>query len=210
MSAEVSSSREAWTRLQRRACNDPLSLADIFSIGNEARRLAGDIVPSERVAVLGNLTMEYVSRAVACAMVQEGVLPIMYEAPHGTYIQEILNPESGLHRFCPDISLIAPDWREFVEPHPVTWDAELVTEALKSRVNFFEGLWSVLEESGCKVLQHTLVPPFHHYRGPAERRSPASPENQIHELNELLIHAAHGRVQWIEMDNFAAEVGHRE
>ena len=58
MSAEVSSSREAWTRLQGRASNDHLSLADIFSIGNEARRLPGDIAPSQRVAVLGNLTMD--------------------------------------------------------------------------------------------------------------------------------------------------------
>ena len=38
----------------------------------------------------------------ACGVRREGVFPIMYQAPFGAYVQEVLDPGSALHAFKPE------------------------------------------------------------------------------------------------------------
>ena len=49
---------------------------------------------------------------------QEGVFPVIYQAPFGAYVQEVLNPASALHGFAPELAVIAPEARDLVEALP--------------------------------------------------------------------------------------------
>ena len=183
------------------------ALPEIFTLGGrilKATPPAG--VSIQRVAVLGALTTELLARAVACGIAQEGVFPVLYEAPFGAYVQEALDPGSGLHQFGAALVLLAPDSRELIEDLPLDADAAEVSAMMARRVALFERLWAALPRD-CRVLQHALVPPAARYAGPAERFAPGSPANQVRALNDALFAAGRGRVHFVDLDRLATEIG---
>jgi FkbH-like protein len=166
-------------------------------------------VPMQRVAVLGALTSDYLVRAVACGVLREGVFPIVYQAPFGTYVQEVLHGASSLHRFGPDLVVIAPHWRDLVETLPIGSPAETVDAALRAKVELLRTMWTQLSAEGVRILQHRLVAPPYRYRGAAERSAPASPARQVARLNDWLAEAGGGLVTWVDMEALAQEIGTR-
>ncbi len=187
---------------------DRILAATANSVGDPAAISAA--LPLQRVAVLGSVTIDYLSRAVACGILIEGTAPTLYQAPFGTYIQEVLDPTSPLHGFAPHLAVIAPDWRDLIAPLPIGASAADVDAALGAKAHLFAMLWDRLTAKGVKIIQHTLVPPAARYCGMAERLAPAGPANQIRRLNEKLFAAGRGRVHWVDMESFANEIGGRQ
>lgn len=217
------SAKDELEQLHRRLAEPPLTLADVFRIGQQTHKAAsllscavvtGDAgaMPVQRIAVLGALNIDYLAWAIACAALQEGAAPVIYRCPYGAYVQEILDPGSALHAFRPTVAVIASDWRDVVEQLPPGTPAEQVTACIDRAMSLFEQLWHVLaERMQCKIIQHLLAPPPWGRRGPAERVAAASPIAQIRRLNERLIEAGtKAGVHCVEMDRFAQEIGLRQ
>ena len=191
------------------------TLPIIFHTGERVTEAAADpgLLPTDattqRIAVLGAVTVDYLRRAVACAVIQEGVFPVLYQAPFGSYVQEVLDPASRLHGFGPELVVLAPHWRDIVAPLPIGASAEDVEAALDTRLDLFRTLWNQCAAKGIKLIQHLLVPPPQRYRGVAERLAPAAPANQIRRLNEMLLQAGRGLVHWIDLEGLSNEIGFR-
>jgi FkbH-like protein len=161
-----------------------------------------------RIAVLGDLTIDLLVAAISYAVFQEGTLPTVYTAPFGSLVQEVIDPHSRLHRFKPDVVVLAADWREHVANLPISATSEDVNRELSGRVELFKSLWSQIAAGGAtRIIQHMLVPPARDFRGLADRLSPASLANQCATLNRMLVEAAGERVQWVEVDSLAERVG---
>jgi FkbH-like protein len=193
----------------------PPTLPAIFQTGDRILAATADPaaipadLPSQRVAVLGSVTIDYLSHAVACGILAEGMAPVVYQAPFGAYIQEILDPTSPLHGFGPDLAVIAPSWRELIAPLPIGASAAEVDAALEAKASLFATLWDRLSAKRVKIIQHTMVPPTARYCGIAERLAPAAPGSQVRRLNEKLLQAGRGRVHWVDMEALAGEIGAR-
>ena len=189
----------------------PPTLPAIFQTGDRIEETTAEMLPDgtpiQRVAVLGAATIDYLRRAVACGILHEGVFPIVYQAPFGAYVQEVLDPGSALHDFKPELVVIATHWRDLVADLPIGCPADEVERALAAKVALFRGLWGRLAAAGAKILQHLVVPPRQRYRGVAERAAAASPANQIRRLNALLTEAGAGLVTWIDMEALATHIG---
>ena len=203
----------ALNEIRARLAAAPPGLTDIFEAGERIAALAASPVPTgvpqQRIAVLGALTTDFIARAIAVAAVQEGVLPVVYQAPYGSYVQEVLDPSSGLHKFSPDLVVLAPDWRDVVDDLPIGADAATATAAVCDKIDLFRHLWERIGALGCRIIQHTLVPPPRAWGGMAERLASASPTNQIRAINDGLLAAGRGRVTWVDMERLAGEVGTR-
>lgn len=191
------------------------TLPGIFQLGDRIAEAGDDPaalpdgITTQRIAVIGSATIDYLRRAVACAVLQENVFPILYQAPFGSYIQEVLDPGSALHAFAPDLVVVATSWRDLVTTLPAgTTDAE-VDAVLAGKVRLFRTLWTQLAARGAKIIQHIAAPPQMHFRGPAERLMAASPWNQMLRLNTLLLDAGAGLVTWVDMDALARDIGLR-
>lgn len=189
----------------------PLSTARIFSLGSallETEWDADESLPRQRVAVIGSLTTDFILRAVAAALALEGVAPVLYQAPFGALVQEALDPRSGLHRFAPELVLIAADWRDGISPLPINAPAAEAEAAIAAKADLFERIWEALSQGGrVRIIQHLLPPPPLRFLGPAERLAPASPLSQIEALNRTLLARGRGRVAWLEFDRLAMETG---
>jgi FkbH-like protein len=163
--------------------------------------------PVQRVAVIGSLTTDFIAKAVACGVFREGVLPQVYNALYGAYVQEVLDPSSGLHAFRPDVVVIALDWRDAVTQLPIAATAAEVDAAIAEKVELFANLWKVLKDAGCTILQHVIVPPSFSYRGVAERTCPSGELEQVAKITAALFERGRGLVHWIETDRLANAVG---
>ncbi|HSN89254.1 MAG TPA: HAD-IIIC family phosphatase [Thermoanaerobaculia bacterium] len=64
-------------------------------------------VPDIRLAVLSNFTLDLLPRFLSVRAAAEGVRTAGYVGPFDQHVQEVLNPESGLHRFRPDAVFLA-------------------------------------------------------------------------------------------------------
>ena len=80
--------------LRRTLTEKAPTLPAIFQAGEQIAKAGADPgllagVPTQRIAVLGAVTVDYLRRAVACAVLLEGVFPLLYQAPFGSYVQEL-------------------------------------------------------------------------------------------------------------------------
>jgi FkbH-like protein len=184
------------------------TLASIFHLGT---RLAASepppAVPTQRIAIAGTVTIDYLTRAVACAVAAEGIFPRTYQAPFGSLVQEILTPASALHAFAPELIVLAPTWRDLIAPLPIGATMAEVDAAQAPSIVLYRKLWATLAAANIRVIQHTLVPPANRYRGPAERLAPAAPANQVRRLNDALLDAGRGLVHFLDLEQIAGEIG---
>ena len=139
----------ALAELRRELAGPDLALADLFAAGQRIRAQAATWqaapdMPTTRIAVLGGLTLDYLGAAIGCAAVQEGAARSCYLAPYGAWVQEVLDPQSGLHRFRPDVVVLAIDRRDVLEPLPPDAGEAAVAEAVAAKVRLFQRLWDVL------------------------------------------------------------------
>jgi FkbH-like protein len=189
----------------------PATLTLIFQTGTQVLEVTAGTspLPTQRIAVLGNVTIDYLTRAIACAVLMEGTAPTLYQAPFGAYVQDVLDPTSPLHAFGPELAVIAPTWRDLIVPLPIGASAADVDTALDAKIGLFAALWDRLIAKNAKIIQHVLVPPTARYCGIAERLAPAAPANQVRRLNEKLLEAGRFRVHWVDMEALATEIGAR-
>jgi FkbH-like protein len=203
----------ALSDLRTRIAAARLDLPEIFSLGDRIAELAANASDGaelvQRVAILGALNTDYIRRAIAVAVVQEGALPVIYQAPYGSYVQEVLDPSAGMHAFRPNVVVLAPDWRDVVDDLPIGASAGAVAEAVGRKIDLFCHLWNRIGVSGSRIVQHLLVPPARAWGGVAERLAPASPANQVRAINDGLVREGRGRIHWVDMERLAGEVGTR-
>jgi FkbH-like protein len=76
---------------------------DVLFRGLKGRESEADL----RLAVLANFTLDLLPRSLAVRAAAEGLRTAAYVAPFDQYVQEVLDPASGLHRFRPDVVFLA-------------------------------------------------------------------------------------------------------
>lgn len=162
--------------------------------------------PVRRVAVLANSTSEPFANALRVALLMQGVLGEIYEAPFDSWQQEILSSSSGMYAFQPDLVLVGVAHKGNLPRGPLP-DAG-VQGALDREIAHWQGLWGMLAERlGKPVLQHLLVVPEENSLGVAERRAPWSAGRFVEALNQRFVEEAPGFVNWLDVDRLAARVG---
>jgi FkbH-like protein len=187
----------------------PLSLSQIVQRADRLAAMPSPAMPSQRIAIAGTVTLDYLRSAIACAVAAEGVFPVIYQAPFGSLVQEVLDPASALHGFAPELVVLVPSHRDLIALLPVGASQSEVDTALQPTIELYRKLWSTLASANIRIIQHTLVPPPNRYRGLAERVAPAAPANQVRRLNEGLLTAGLGLVHFLDLERIAGEIGSR-
>ncbi|MEN8162226.1 MAG: hypothetical protein ABFS41_19300, partial [Myxococcota bacterium] len=152
----------------REAFRDPTGHRDLE---RGARLLAklrrkGEPLPAKRrvkLALLGGSTTQLMRPLLELVCFRDGIDAEVYEPEYGLYRQEVLDRSSGLHRFAPDVVLIATHWRDAQLP-PLSEDPDSVVDGL---VSGFEALWEICRrELRAHVIQHGFdLPPNESYGG---------------------------------------------
>jgi FkbH-like protein len=163
-----------------------LKPVDIFVHGT---RLLAATAGTLRLAIAGSCTTDLIARAAAVGAAQEGFEPLISQAGFGAWRQEALDPDSGLHRFAPDIVLLVTTWRDALTALPLDASRRETDAAIAAQVAAWRSVWDRLlaASPARRIIQHLPAMPPGRLAGIAELRLPASPASQIAAFRQALL-----------------------
>jgi FkbH-like protein len=104
-----------------------------------------------RVAVLGTSTTSLLIPVLKALCLRDRIHAVFYQGLYGAVQQEVLDPDSGLAKFRPDLVFLVTHWRDLNLP-PMTSDEDAAIERLVEENKL---LWQRLSDQfGCHVVQH--------------------------------------------------------
>jgi FkbH-like protein len=159
--------------------------------------------PVRRVALIGADALEFLRPVVRTLAFRDGWWPEFYEAPFGAWRQEILDGQSALRAFQPDVTLVLRSWRSAGLPALADDPGEAAERiaredlALAQRAN--EGLGLVLW-SGFDFPTHDVLGAMGRHQAGARRAVLA-------EVNQRLRHEFPAGMLWVDLAEAQAAVG---
>lgn len=157
-------------------------------------------MPVMRLALLGSSTLAHLHAGIRMGALRRGLLLDMYEGDYGMYRQEIVDKNSGLHAFRPDVLCLALDG------HHVGGTGN--TTAEQAVANMRQVWREAKQQLGCVVIQQTVLPVHLPLMGNQESRLPQSPASVVEAVNSALrTHAETDGVYLLTIDTWAAMDG---
>ena len=195
------SSFDELAALRQSLAAQPDFLAQTAAARKAAKILADEAVRATlqpvRLAVLGSSTTAQLPPLLTLHGLAAGLALEIYEAPFGSYRQQILDPNSALYAFKPQAALLFVNYRDAEESSP------------EDEAGRWAGLWKLLRErSGCAVLMNTFDAPAERPGGNLEASLPESRLARLRRLNVLLAERAQGGAALlVDCDHLSGVVG---
>jgi len=152
-----------------------------------------------RIAILGSSTTALLRSVIEMLCLRDGLDPVIYEPPFGAYGQELLQDNSGLHRFAPEFIVLLLNWRDLGLPH------QCPDALVASTVERLSGLWyATLRTTSAALIHCSFVPPA---ADPYQMLSDALPDGRaraIRRINETLRESVPDRIIVLDSERIAA------
>ena len=137
-----------------------------------------------RLAILGSSTLAHLHAGIRVGALRRGLWVTTYETDYAQYLQEILDPDSGLHRFRPSCILFAFDSRHVTARVHAGLSAPEAEAELEDICGRIVACWDAVRAAfQCTVLQQTVIPALPELLGSNDHRLPGSRAHFINQLN---------------------------
>jgi FkbH-like protein len=157
-----------------------------------------------RVAILGSATTSLFLPIVKALSFRDRIDVECYEGLYGAFRQEILDPDSGLHRFAPDVVFIVPTWRDL---NLRSFGTEQIDTLVEAAVGEYVTLWEALaRHSHCHIVQHSFDIPRSESAGGLAARA-GGRRRLIRRINLRLGEVAPAFVSILDTERVIAEIG---
>jgi FkbH-like protein len=144
-----------------------------------------------RVAMLASSTVDHLVPAVRVAGLRHGLLIDVHVAPYAQYRQELLNPDSDLHRFNPQFVLLSLTARDAISRTSALASEAEVDATIDGTVDELRVLWQRARGTlNATVVQQTFLNVADPLFGSYDRMMPGAPGRLIARLNDRLAAAA--------------------
>ena len=143
-----------------------------------------------RLAILSSSTVDHLPPAIRVAGLRRRLLIEVHSGSYGQYRQDLLDPNSALHRFKPQAALFSLSAREAIAGVPLTASAAEVDAAIGRLIGELCSLWRKAREIGAAVIQQTFLDVSETLFGGYERLVPGAPGAVVTRLNDRLAEAA--------------------
>ena len=144
-----------------------------------------------RLAILASSTVDHLSPAIRVAGLRRKLLIDVHSGAYGQYRQDLLDPDSALHRFAPQAVLFSLTAREAIAGVALTASAAEVDGAIGRFVSELRSLWRKAREiGGAAVIQQTFLDVSEPLFGGYDRMVPGAPATVVTRLNNQVCEAA--------------------
>jgi len=157
-----------------------------------------------RIALLSPSSTSLLVPVLSALCFRDRIQAEFYEGLYGSIDQEILDPESGLSRFRPDLVFLMAHWRSLRLPAVADDEARLVGEILEAHLGRCRLLY---EKLGCHVVQQNLDFPAHESYGYLASSLPGGRARITRLLNLGLQETAGSYVSILDTPPIQREVG---
>jgi FkbH-like protein len=153
-----------------------------------------------KVALLSSSTTALLRSILELQFIRDGIEAEIYEPPFGTYVQELMEPSSGLHRFQPDFIVLLLNWRDLGLSSDTSDDS-----GYGKPLDWIKQLWRVTQETiPGKLIQISFTPPPQDANFALSSLLPQGRIRRIRRINEELFLAASDRIIMIDGERIAA------
>ena len=174
--------------------NHRLNFLEMIQVDRALSRIDGEEnsgLARLRLGILASATVDHLTAPIRVAGLRRRLLIDVHVGPYGQYRQQVLDKESSLHRFRPQILLFALTAREATAGIPVTASAAQVDACLDRVIGELRVLWGrARDELRAVVVQQTFLNYAEPLFGSFDRRVPGAPSAVIARLNARLAEAA--------------------
>ena len=144
-----------------------------------------------RLAILSTDTVDHLLPAIRVAGIRYKLRLDFFSGSFGQYRQELLDPDSPLLQFRPDLILLSLSARQATSGVPIAATTGEVEEALARAIEELRELWRHARSSfNATVIQQTYLDVSEPLFGSYDRMVPAAPSRMTARLNDLLARAA--------------------
>lgn len=159
-----------------------------------------------RLAVLAASTVEHLLPAIRVGGLRRSIWIDTYTPDYGQYVQELLNPASGLHQFSPTTVLFALDAHHLMQSITLGTTAEAIGTALSSILDRLETQWDAARRAfSAQIIQNVPLPTFLPLIGNNEHRLAGSRFAALRQFSALLrARADSAGVDLVALDDRAA------
>lgn len=148
-----------------------------------------------KVAILGSYTTQQLTCLTDLFLFSSGQDVEIFEAEYGVFRQEILNPDSELYKFSPNIVVLLTGYRDIAKFPALGDSLETVSEVVAAELEGWYKLWDLLNERlGCQIVQNTFAPPPWDVLGHLEQRVPSALGNYLRRINQAIFDHAPAHV----------------
>ncbi|MDR3537993.1 MAG: HAD-IIIC family phosphatase [Acetobacteraceae bacterium] len=160
-----------------------------------------------RVALVAASTMEHLAGVFRFWLAEAGFNADIMITPFDTTIQSVLDPDSTLHRWKPDVVWLFATHRDVVLDVPPDAPTTAIETAIAQAVATRATLWRSL--SGCLVIDNTVDIPVDDPFGNLAGAAPWGRRTLLHRYNVALPEAAPSGVMLLDLDHVASLWGKR-
>jgi FkbH-like protein len=157
-----------------------------------------------KIALLFSSTAELLAPLLRLACLREGLQASIYIAPYGNHRQEVIDSQSGLHRFLPDVVIVGTHWRD-AHLEAMAAHADNAVEQLWEEA---ESLWQgLLSRHPCTILQHSFDLPACDAGGYLSAAETCGRVQRLREFNARLWTHRPAGVTVVDLEKLAAQAG---
>jgi len=172
----------------------PKTIPEYFQCSRKIRKAINreDTIqwPHVKIAILSSFTTNGMEEILTVKCCEQGIIPKLYLAPYNQYNQEILNPQSGLYAFEPDLVVVFIDTRSILDQrfqNPYEIDNEdRKTWADNAAKNLIMLVQQIKTRSSAKIIFHNLEVPLWSPMGILENKQNFGFFESIEYLNEKI------------------------
>lgn len=191
---------------------DDLQLEDYRNILRLARKVRSVVKNASfdiRVAVLGSCSIQYFVQVLRLLLYKEGICADIYEGEYNGIKMDVLNENSSLFQFQPDIVIILPDYRDINQLPQYNEDSDRVSELIKYYIEDYQNIWGIMKTRlpQTKILQGNFVLPIEQVLGNLEANYTFSTYNFLRRLNMELTQQHGDNVVIVDLEYLASLYG---
>ncbi|MGO9596250.1 MAG: HAD-IIIC family phosphatase [Steroidobacteraceae bacterium] len=214
LKALMHDSEGCWERVQRLS-KSRLDFARTNALDGILRHAFGTAPPPlsgtkpVRLAVLGSSTTAHLLPSIRIGGARRGLWVDTYENEYGQYLQELLDPNSALHKFRPNAVLFAFDAHHLTRGIHAALSATESEQALEETEQQLRRSWSLARDAfGCHLIQQTAINVAPSLLGNNEQRLPGSPRLFIDRFNQdIRLMAEQESIDLLDINAKVAEHG---
>ncbi len=166
-----------------------------------------------RIAILRSFTLELIEPFMITACARLALTPQLYFAPYNVIQQEVLDPNSPLHQFDPQIVILAARLHELspklVWQFPSLSDQQIEQLSEEALQDMGQIISALAKHSRYQVIVHNLSSPAYPAMGVIESQLPTGQRLLIQHMNQQLRRLAqdYPNVYILDFDQVRARVG---
>ena len=144
-----------------------------------------------RLAVLASSTINHLLPAIRVAGLRRRMMIEVHTGAYGQYRQDLLDSDSSLHKFAPQIILFSISVRDTIAGVPLTATIDEVNETIVRSIDELRLLWRKARATfNATIIQQTFLDITEPVFGSYDCLVPGAPARVVKQLNDQLLKAA--------------------